>query len=123
MFTHHAEARAKIDAQGLRGKAGGYSRQPPLLGHPRQANIEYSKNGAQGRSHLRKRDFESELLERLLSHGPRGGKFEIHELYWHLLIPRPDKSSISVPECSLMQDLKRVPRAAHVLETVDNPEN
>lgn len=36
-------------------------------------SVGYSKAGpAQGRSYLRKRDYESELLERLLSHRGKG---------------------------------------------------
>ena len=36
------------------------------------SHIEYREKFAKGRSQLRKRDYESELLERLLSRGPRG---------------------------------------------------
>ena len=47
-----------------------YGQPPPSL-RP-LSHIEYREKFAQGRSHLRKRDYESELLERLLSRGPRG---------------------------------------------------
>ena len=44
---------------------------PPSNSRP-LSHIEYREKLAQGRTHLRKRDYESELLERLLSRGPRG---------------------------------------------------
>ena len=58
----------------------GYSR-VPFAARP-LTHVGYREKGsAQGRTHLRKRDYESELLERLLSRVPRGQlPLQIHQL-------------------------------------------
>ena len=53
------------------------SQGPYRAGHQRIFMGAMDKSGGQQpRSHLRKRDFESELLERLLSHGMKGERTE-----------------------------------------------
>ena len=58
----------------MAGEQGGWSYGEPFGGLPPMTlPLLGGGDAVQGRSQLRKRDFESELLERLLSHGNRGG--------------------------------------------------
>ena len=57
----------------MAARKGLMSQGPYRAGHQRMFMGAMDKwAGQQPRSHLRKRDFESELLERLLSHGMKG---------------------------------------------------
>lgn len=77
-FLLSADSGYKNEGLGQKARTGGHLKadssykQQQLSGPPRPVKLEYGQAGTQGRSQLRKRDFETELLERLLGHGTKG---------------------------------------------------